>query len=103
MGAMSVWHWLVLFVVVPLQFAVAIWIIGLFAFKDREPDERAFKLVAAAWAAWSILFALRASSAAELIMLPVFYAVLAIPIWLLVRSRMRKKWAAQIAEQRTFE
>ena len=43
MGAMSVWHWLVLFVVVPPQFAVAIWIIGLFAFKDREPDERAFK------------------------------------------------------------
>ena len=103
MGAISVWHWIVLFIVVPLQFALAIWIIGLFAFRELEPDERAIKLVASAWAVWSVIFALRASSPVELISLPLFYAILAIPIWLFVRARLRKKWAAKSADRGTFE
>lgn len=86
-----------------LEYAFAMWIINMFAFRERLPLSRAALLTAAAWLAWSCIFALRARTAFDLFVLPLYFALYGIPVFGLVYWRLRKKWLAVEDHWKTFE
>lgn len=81
MGSFSVFHWLIVTAFIWLEYAFAMWILKHFLFQEAAPLKRAAGLTAAAWLAWSCVFALRAQTPTDLVTVPAFFALYGIPVF----------------------
>jgi len=96
-------HWLIIIVVVSVEYGVAFFVLNFFAFRDLAPKPRAIRLTVTAWAAWSAIFAMRAETPAELFSLPIIFGLAGLPIGYTLYRLLQRRSAHRDVEWRTFE
>lgn len=99
----SLTHWAMLILIVMVEYWFAFFVLNFFAFRDLAPKPRAFRLTACAWAGWSAIFALRAESPDQLILLPIFFGMAGVPIGYMLYRVLLKRSSHREADRRTFE
>ena len=92
-----------IFIIVLLEYGLAIMVINWIAFREHPPAGRATRLTIAAWAAWSAIFAMRATTAEQLLLQPLFFAVPGVPVGLFIYWRLKKKHDREAVNWRDFQ